>query len=96
MTIGHIGAYPDQSYYDPDRPSWLPYWIDDVTESEAKYNAQNLLQATGNAAGTAVGTVAAAGGTGIANAFSSALGGMDFSTIAILAALGFLVYTIKK
>jgi hypothetical protein len=96
MTIGSVGAYPDQEWYDPNRPSWLPYWLDDFTESEAKYNAQNLLQATANAAGDAAGTVAAAGGTGVANAFSSALGGMDLGTIAILAAAGFLIFTIKK
>lgn len=32
-----LGAYPTDSYYDPDRPSWLPYWIDDPTESAQKY-----------------------------------------------------------
>ena len=33
-----LGAYPTDSYYDPNRPSWLPYWIDDDAESSAKYN----------------------------------------------------------
>lgn len=32
-----VGAYPDDPYFDPQRPSWLPYWIDDSTESQAKY-----------------------------------------------------------
>lgn len=32
-------AYPTSSYYDPNRPSWLPYWIDDFTESALKYGA---------------------------------------------------------
>jgi len=32
-----LGAYPTDPYYDPERPSWLPYWIDTPTESEAKY-----------------------------------------------------------
>lgn len=32
-----LGAYPTDPYYDPQRPSWLPYWIDTPTETEAKY-----------------------------------------------------------
>ena len=31
-----VGAYPTDAYYDPARPSWLPYWIDDTTESQNK------------------------------------------------------------
>lgn len=31
-----LGAYPTDSFYDPDRPAWLPYWIDDPTESAQK------------------------------------------------------------
>ena len=31
-----LAAYPSDPYYDPARPSWLPYWIDDTTESQAK------------------------------------------------------------
>lgn len=34
-----LGAYPSDSYYDPDRPSWLPYWIDTLTESSLKWGA---------------------------------------------------------
>jgi hypothetical protein len=38
-----VGAYPTDPYYDPARPSWLPYWIDDPTESanKAAYFAAN-------------------------------------------------------
>jgi hypothetical protein len=32
-----LGAYPTDSYYDPGRPSWLPFWIDTPTESAMKY-----------------------------------------------------------
>jgi hypothetical protein len=32
-----MGAYPEDPYYDPNRPSWLPYWIDTPTESYRKY-----------------------------------------------------------
>lgn len=36
QALKGLGAYPTDSYYDPDRPSWLPYWIDDATESAQK------------------------------------------------------------
>ena len=29
-------AYPTDSFYDPNRPDWLPYWIDTPTESQNK------------------------------------------------------------
>ena len=29
-------AYPTDPWFDPNRPSWLPYWIDDSTESVNK------------------------------------------------------------
>jgi hypothetical protein len=32
-----LGAYPDEVWYDPNRPSLLPYWIDDFTETARKY-----------------------------------------------------------
>lgn len=32
-----LGAYQSDSYYDPDRPSWLPNWIDTPTESAMKW-----------------------------------------------------------
>jgi len=31
-----LGAYPTDCFYDPNRPSWIPYWIDTPTESQAK------------------------------------------------------------
>ena len=37
-----FGAYPGDPCYDPNRPSWLPYWIDDFTESECKYGATSI------------------------------------------------------
>jgi len=35
MMFG-LGAWPSDPYYDPNRPWWLPYWIDDTTESQNK------------------------------------------------------------
>ena len=31
-----MGAYPTDCFYDPGRPSWLPYWLDTPTESQNK------------------------------------------------------------
>lgn len=31
-----LSAYPTDCFYDPNRPSWLPGWIDTPTESQAK------------------------------------------------------------
>src|SRR5262245_29212412 len=97
MNIG-IGAYPsDTAYFDPNRPSWLPYWIDTPHESEMKYEAENLMQATANAAGQAAGTVAA----GVVNTLGGAVGaaadkvtgGLNLSGLLLLAGAGFLAYT---
>lgn len=37
MLTGGLGAWPDDSYYDPQRPWWLPYFFDTPTESALKY-----------------------------------------------------------
>ena len=37
MILRGVGAYPDDPYYDPGRPSWLPYWLDTPTESALKF-----------------------------------------------------------
>lgn len=31
-----LSAYPTDCFFDANRPSWLPYWIDTSTESQAK------------------------------------------------------------
>jgi len=38
MMLG-LSAYPADTYYDPGRPSWLPYWVDTPTESAKKWGA---------------------------------------------------------
>lgn len=30
-------AYPGDPYFDSARPSWMPYWLDTTTETQAKY-----------------------------------------------------------
>lgn len=42
-----VGMYPDEACFDTTRPSWLPYWIDDLTESSCKVN----LVVSGNTSG---------------------------------------------
>jgi hypothetical protein len=36
MVTG-LGAYPTDKYFDPNRPIWLPYWLDTNEESAMKY-----------------------------------------------------------
>ncbi len=35
--IATLGAYPSDAYYDPNRPGWMPYWIDTLSESAMKW-----------------------------------------------------------
>ena len=37
-----LGEYPGYYCYDANRPSWLPYWIDDITESLCKWNPKTI------------------------------------------------------
>lgn len=46
--IARLGAYPDQVYYDPGRPWWLPFYLDTPTESARKFS----VVATGNTNGS--------------------------------------------
>src|SRR5882672_5357557 len=43
-----LSAYPDQACYDPQRPTWLPNWLDDLTESGCKVNLVMSGNTTGN------------------------------------------------
>lgn len=47
-----LAAYPGDPCYDPSRPTWLPYWLDDFSESDCKYNASNIGGAVINAFGS--------------------------------------------
>jgi hypothetical protein len=37
MTRQGLGVYPDHACFDPDRPAWLPYWVDTVGENACKW-----------------------------------------------------------
>lgn len=38
-----MGEYPGYYCYDKDRPSWLPYWLDDFTESKCKWSPSTIV-----------------------------------------------------
>ena len=37
-----LGEYPGYYCYDAARPSWLPYWLDDFTESACKWSPSTI------------------------------------------------------
>jgi hypothetical protein len=37
-----LGEYPGYYCYDANRPSWLPYWIDDFAEEECNLSPSNI------------------------------------------------------
>ncbi len=45
-----VGMKPDETCFDPQRPSWLPYVIDSLTESGCKMNELFYGNKTGNTA----------------------------------------------
>jgi len=73
-----LAAYPGDPCYDPDRPTWLPYWLDDFTESDCKWNASNIAGATINAfenPGQVAANVGGVVGQGAGAAVSDVAGG---------------------
>ena len=68
-----MGAYPSDSFYDPGRPSWLPYWLDTPTESAAKYGSSGILGAVPGAAVAIGQTIGEIPGGVIGGAVGSAL-----------------------
>lgn len=63
-----LGLYPSDPCYDPNRPSILPYWIDDLTESACFYKSDSILGQTVTAGAYMAGQTAGAVGQGILNA----------------------------
>ena len=66
-----LGLYPSDPCFDPNRPSLLPYWIDDATESNCFYGGGSILgdviPAAGYMATTAIGGAAQGVAMGLAN-----------------------------
>lgn len=81
-----LGVYPGDPCYDAGRPNWLPYWIDDFTESDCKFGATNIAGATINAfespgvvaqnVGGVIGQGAGAAVSDVASGAGSAVGGL--------------------
>lgn len=53
-----LGAWPTDCFYDPGRPSWLPYWLDTPTESQNKLACALATGAAGPLGILAAGSVA--------------------------------------
>ena len=74
-----VGAYPTDACYDPTRPTWLPYWLDDLTESSCKY--PNGVLADLPQAGTNIAAVAGqAVGGGVADTLDAVGSGVIAAT----------------
>lgn len=83
-----VGMYPDETCFDASRPAWLPYWLDDLTESGCKINELISGNQTGNTAqpgapGAASQTVenaqaACESGGGAWNASNNSCGGVAY------------------
>jgi hypothetical protein len=43
-----VGMYPDETCFDTARPSWLPYWFDDFTETACSWNEGLFGNKTGD------------------------------------------------
>lgn len=100
MYARGVGAYPTDSYYDPDRPSWLPYWIDDLTESAAKYNSPTIAGQMGGVVGAGVATVgdaiSDAATSAVSNAVSTSLSGTLLVGVGVVGALYVMSLLLKR
>ncbi len=80
-----FGAYPDNPCYDPNRPSWLPYFFDDITESNCKFPTSligslpqvesNVTGVLGQTVGATTADIADAAAAGAASAGQGILAG---------------------
>lgn len=85
IPVPGLGVYPGNACYDANRPSWLPYWFDDLTESDCKYPAgvladlpqaeANITGVIGQTAGATVADVADAAAAGAASAGQGVVAG---------------------
>lgn len=44
-SVSTLGAYPGDYFYDPNRPSWVPFWYDTANESLRKQAGLNTPDA---------------------------------------------------
>ena len=69
-----LGLYPGDACFDESRPSMLPYWIDDFSESTCFYNSNSVMGAVLPAAGYMAGQTVGGITQGLAQAISSSSG----------------------
>jgi hypothetical protein len=75
-----LGMYPDETCFDPTRPSWMPYWFDTFGEEACKANEFLWGNTTGNNAQPGQPGAAAATIQNAAAACASQGGSWDPST----------------
>ena len=66
-----LGLYPGDTCFDSERPSALPYWIDDFTESTCFYNSDSVMGAVIPAAGYMAGKTVGGITQGVTQALTS-------------------------
>lgn len=72
-----LAAYPGDPCYDPSRPSWLPYSIDDIQEAECETGTSNWWSAGWSELGSqAAGAVTSAASSAVSGAASGAASGV--------------------
>jgi hypothetical protein len=81
-----LGLYPTLAdgttpnpCFDPNRPSWMPYWIDDSTESACYYDTDSLSGQVAGAATQMSSVVGATAGGLVSGAVGGAAQGIGSS-----------------
>ena len=77
-----LAAYPGDPCYDPNRPSWLPYWLDEIQEGECETGTSNWWSAGwSELGGQAAGAVTSAASSVVSGAASGAASGVSDLTL---------------
>src|SRR5580704_10853489 len=70
MRVG-LGLNPGDPCYDQNRPSWLPYCINDVAESECESGTTDILSAACSDIGQQTGAALTEAGSALASGAAS-------------------------
>jgi hypothetical protein len=102
MSLVGMGMYPTNDdgsvnpCYDSTRPDWLPYWIDDPTESACKYSSPSLVGQMGAVVGAAGGAIVSGAATAIGGAVSNAVSNTTSGGLILGLAVAFGVFLLVK
>lgn len=101
-----LGLNPGDTCYDSTRPDWLPYWFNDIQESECESGTTNwwdagwsdIGQQTGSAVTGAASSVASGAASGAAAGIANnlSLGGGTLTLAGIAIAVLAVVLLVKK